>query len=200
MTSARAASRPGRGPTTNVRSGTEIAASKTPKSRAPAGSMRPVGSGRFIVRGISASVSRSRYMFKTFAAATARIVPSTVNRAVRNDGRSGASQSPVAVVKTTSVVMRGLIRSRYTPRESPVTGVAAIAPGSRRRIVQPGCELVLLESVEQGRAAEPEQLRRPRPIARGSGECARDDSRDRVLQLPHVPGPVAFAEGLDQPR
>src|SRR6266481_9709876 len=147
-----------------------------PKRRAEAGWRRPAGRGRCIVRRISASVSRSRYMFKTFAAETTSAVPSTVNRAVRNDGRSGASQSPVAVVKTTSVVMRGLISSRYAPRESPVTGVAAIAPGSCLRIVQPGCELVLLQAVEQGRAAEPEQLRRPRPIARGSGECARDDS------------------------
>ena len=70
--------------------------------------MRPAGSGRFIVRLISASVSRSRYMLSTFAAATMSTVPTSVSSTVRSGSRPGASHRPLAQVNTTSVVMRGL--------------------------------------------------------------------------------------------
>ena len=64
-----------------------------------------------MVRGINASVSRSRYIFSTFAAATTSAVPISVKKTVYACGRTGASQSPVAVVKMTRVVIRGLVSS-----------------------------------------------------------------------------------------
>jgi hypothetical protein len=61
------------------------------------------------VRDINASVSRSKYMLSTLAEATARTVPKSVTTMMLGGGRMGASQSPVAVVKATSAVMRGFV-------------------------------------------------------------------------------------------
>jgi len=52
----------------------------------------------------------------TFAAATAIAVPTIVSSTTLPGGSAGASQSPAAVVKTTSAVMRGLVSSRCAAR------------------------------------------------------------------------------------
>ncbi len=114
------ASSPGKAPTAKVRSGTEITASARPNLSASAGSMRCAGSGRFMVRAMTASVSRSRYMLSTFAAATISTVPNRVSATVTGGRPWGASQSPIAVVKTTRAVMRGFASSSRSPAV-PVT-------------------------------------------------------------------------------
>src|SRR5712671_3225476 len=91
-----AASAAGMGPTPKVSRGIDAEASSRPKRRAREGSIRPEGNGRRLVRGMRASLSRSRNMFSTLAAAT-----------------TGASQRPAAAVKPTDPVMRGLVSSRY---------------------------------------------------------------------------------------
>src|SRR6266850_7470268 len=101
------------GPTPKVSRGIDAEASSRPKRRAREGSMRPEGSGRRLVRGMRASLSRSRTMFSTLAAATTIAVPATVSRASEAGTRTGASQRPVAAVKTTDAVIRGLVSSRY---------------------------------------------------------------------------------------
>src|SRR5467141_24622 len=101
------------GPTPKVSRGIDAEASSRPKRRAREGSMRPEGSGRRLVRGMRASLSRSRNMFSTLAAATTSAVPASVSRTREARTRTGASQRPAAAVKTTDPVMRGLVSSRY---------------------------------------------------------------------------------------
>ena len=88
-----------------------MAARTSPKRSATWGSIRPAGSGRRMVRVMSASLSRSRYMLRTFAAATMSTVPRSVKTVVLAPARTGASHRPPAVVKTTSMVMRGFTRA-----------------------------------------------------------------------------------------
>src|SRR5882724_1719447 len=108
-----AASAAGMGPTPKVSRGIDAEASSRPKRRAREGSMRPEGNGRRLVRGMRASLSRSRNMFSTLAAATTSAVPASVSRTREAGTRTGASQRPAAAVKTTDPVMRGLVSSRY---------------------------------------------------------------------------------------
>src|SRR2546429_6462544 len=75
-----------------------------------------------MVRGISGSVARSRYVLSTFGAATMTPVQAGAREVVGGRGPGGGSNSPMAVVNTTSAVIRGLasaIRSEavaLTPR------------------------------------------------------------------------------------
>src|SRR6267154_4487062 len=108
-----AASAAGMGPTPKVSRGIDAEASSRPKRRAREGSIRPEGNGRRLVRGMRASLSRSRNMFSTLAAAATSAVPASVSRTREFRTRTVASQRPAAAVKTTDPVMRGLVSSRY---------------------------------------------------------------------------------------
>src|SRR5882672_7862122 len=150
-----AASAAGMGPTPKVSRGIDAEASSRPKRRAREGSMRPEGSGRRLVRGMRASLSRSRTMFSTLAAATTIAVPATVSRASEAGTRTGASQRPVAAVKTTDAVIRGLVSSRYAlPAEM----------ASRGRIGVPRWEVQLARTMKGAVGGEAEHRRGLRPL------------------------------------
>ncbi len=84
-----------------------------PNQSAVRGAIRPAGNGRFLVRAIHLSDSRSIYMFRVFAPDTTSTVPITA-RVRTPRGRDMpvvwlASQIPPSMVATTMPVMRGLV-------------------------------------------------------------------------------------------
>jgi hypothetical protein len=97
--------------------GTAITRRAIPNQSATAGFRRPVGSARIAVRGMSASTSRSRYMFSVVPLATIRVVSATAQRASARARVPGATRMPTAVVKITSVASRGLVRPMRSTRK-----------------------------------------------------------------------------------
>src|ERR1700682_5991733 len=168
-----AASAAGIGPMPKVSRGIDVEASSSPKRRAREGSIRPEGNGRRLVRGMRTSLSRSRNMFSTLAAATTSAVPASVSRASEAGTRTGASQRPVAAVKTTDAVIRGLVSSRYAlPAEM----------ASRGRIGVPRWEVQLARTMKGAVGGEAEHRRGLRPLRPG-GE--REQSLVAVAKPAH---------------
>ena len=75
------------------------APSTIPKVSACCGCTRPLGIGRFLVRVINASMSRSRYMLMAAEDADASAPPSMVQKI-----RTGDGQPPTAIIIAVSVV------------------------------------------------------------------------------------------------
>lgn len=101
--------------------------------------MRPAGSGRFFVRGMSLSLSRSMYMLSAFAPATMSDVPRSVDTMVAVESASTPGirrerKSPPAAVMRTMNVIRGfasVTRSRKAtwPGRRLLSATAAISAG-----------------------------------------------------------------------
>ena len=86
------------------------ASSATANTRAWVGSIRPVTSGRFWVRFIRASMSRSTYMLMALAPPAASVPPITVAAISHNDGMPLSATTMVGTVVTSrSSMMRGLV-------------------------------------------------------------------------------------------
>ncbi len=74
--------------------------------------MTPVTSGRFRVRAIKASMSRSTYMFTAFAPPAASVPPISVTITSQVAGQpSSASTMVGTVVMSRSSMIRGLVRA-----------------------------------------------------------------------------------------
>ena len=72
--------------------------------------MRPVAIGRFLVRSISRSMSRSTYMLMALAPPAASVPPITVAAISHSDGRPRSATIMVGtVVTSSSSMMRGLV-------------------------------------------------------------------------------------------
>ena len=80
------------------------------------GSTAPVTSGRFRVRSISWSMSRSTYMLNALAPPAASVPPTSVQRTSAVDGQPRSASTIVGtVVISSSSMMRGLVSARYAP-------------------------------------------------------------------------------------
>ena len=80
------------------------------KIKALRGRITPVTSGRFLVRSISRSMSRSTYMLMAFAPPAAMAPPMTVATISQIDGSPWAATIMVGTVVTrSSSMMRGLV-------------------------------------------------------------------------------------------
>ena len=87
---------------------TEPTDSTSPKTRATRGSMRAAGIGRFMVRDMSRSMSRSYHMLMAPEAPAPMAMQVTATTAVAGSTAPGASSRPTRAVKTTSDMTRGL--------------------------------------------------------------------------------------------
>ena len=78
--------------------------------------MAPVTSGRFWVRFIRASMSRSTYMLMALAPPAANVPPMTVATISQADGRPACATIIVGtVVTSSSSMMRGFVSATYAP-------------------------------------------------------------------------------------
>ena len=84
------------------------------KVRAARGDIAPVTSGRFLVRSISRSMSRSTTMFMALAPPAASVPPSTVQTISHGDGMPCSATIIVGTVVTrSSSMILGLVRATY---------------------------------------------------------------------------------------
>src|SRR5690554_6788371 len=86
---------------------TEKIVSTTPKARASEGSTRPCTRGRFRVRAMMASMSRSYHMLMAPAPPAATAMQSTATAARKGWMSPGATSKPASPVKTTRDMTRG---------------------------------------------------------------------------------------------
>src|ERR671914_989459 len=93
----------------------EIAANIRPKIRAFLGDIRPDGIGRFLVRSIIASMSRSLYPVRLSAAAEPAATPPSksihVNREIGTSNRNDAVSAAPNAVKTRRYQILGFVSS-----------------------------------------------------------------------------------------
>ena len=102
--------------TADHRTANATASSVSAKTSAALGVTAPVTSGRFWVRGISLSMSRSMYMFTALAPPAARAPPTNVVAMSHRPGILPAATTMVgSVVMSSSSMMRGLVSARYAP-------------------------------------------------------------------------------------
>src|SRR5919202_3760658 len=94
----------------------EIAASIRPKITAFLGGIRPEGIGRFLVRSIIASMSRSLYPVSVSAAAEPSATPASksvhVNRVILMSNRNEAESAAPNAVKTSRYQILGFVSSK----------------------------------------------------------------------------------------
>src|SRR4051812_18570619 len=94
----------------------DAAARTPPKTSAAAGDTTPDGIGRFRVRDISRSMSRSYQQLNVLAAPAANIPPTIVAATRRQEGQpSAASIIAGRVVTSSSSTSFGLVRATYPP-------------------------------------------------------------------------------------
>ena len=76
------------------------------------GEMRPVTNGRFLVRSIRASISRSMYMLMAFAPPAANVPPTIVTTISQRLGQPllATTMVGIVVIKSNSI-MRGFVRA-----------------------------------------------------------------------------------------
>jgi hypothetical protein len=104
----------------------------TAKISAFRGSMTPVTSGRFLVRSIRASMSRSTYMLMAWDPPAARVPPKTVANINQIDGSPPSATTIVGTVVTSrSSMMRGFVRAMYAPTLVRSDGRTGAYIGSR---------------------------------------------------------------------
>ncbi len=174
--------------------------------------MSPVTSGRFWVRFISASMSRSTYMLMALAPPAASVPPMTVAAISQSDGMPLSATTMVGTVVTSrSSMIRGLVSATYPPTRERREGSMVVAIGGDRMRAGSGVNnrrsIVGREARCRGRApvrlgprarrrgdpAQPPMGRRPPDLAAG-----RDARRPHRLDLrpPHLAGsprrPVAL--------
>jgi hypothetical protein len=90
------------------------------------GEMSPVTKGRFFVRSIRASISRSMYILMAFAPPAARVPPTIVTTISHRLGHPSFATTMVGIVVISSnSIMRGFVRAMY-----PATTVVGIRPDS----------------------------------------------------------------------
>lgn len=110
--------------------GTAAHESATPVHNATLGCMRRDGSGRFFVRTMFRSMSRSMYMLSAFAPDTISVVPSSVDstragpRLTSRAGARLARKSPPAAVTSTMKVIRGFVSATRSRTMRPSTRLA----------------------------------------------------------------------------
>ncbi len=100
------------------------------------GEINPVTSGRFFVRSIRASISRSMYMLMAFAPPAARVPPTIVTTISHRLGQPLLATTMVGiVVMRSSSIMRGFVRAMY-----PATTEVGILADSwpPRRVMRDG--------------------------------------------------------------
>ncbi len=101
-------------------------------TRAWLGSIRPVTSGRFCVRFITASMSRSTYMLTALAPPAARVPPTTVATISHTGGMPRSATTIVGTVVTrSSSMIRGLVRATYPAARDRREGRIVVAIGVR---------------------------------------------------------------------
>jgi hypothetical protein len=94
-----------------------------PMTRTCRGDRSPLGSGRAVVRRITASLPRSRYWLSAPAPAAARKVHATAAKKRRSSiGPAAARRYPAAALATDSPVTRGLMSARYPHARLPRAG------------------------------------------------------------------------------
>src|SRR5579862_8163093 len=116
---------------------TEAAARKQPKPSASPGAMRPAGRGRFLVRLITASMSRSYHMLMAPEAPAPTAMQSTATAASRGWRWPGATIIPAKPEKTTSDITRGFRSCRKSETRAP----SPAADCDRTRSVKTGASL-----------------------------------------------------------
>src|SRR6266849_3448478 len=169
--------------------GSEIAARKIPNQRATWGSIRPAGSGRFRVRAINRSTSRSMKQFSALAPPTS---PATANKlAICRAGERplGDSHMPPAVVTKTRLESLGLVRERKSDAVAETERARAFIPPLVTR--RPGGRLAGLkidEAATDGRSSRARRDWQAAPRREKSGgsssQLARgEDHRDPQANL-----------------
>jgi hypothetical protein len=102
---------------------TESSAKTTPNAKAPSAETRPEGMGRLAVRVMIASISRSYHMLMAPAAPAPTAMHKMAINAKNGLMCSGAITRPIAPVKTTSDMTRGLSRAIQSDAVAPSSAV-----------------------------------------------------------------------------